>query len=136
MDVNDFKSFYNTFNSVFPNNIAFANIKEDEDTPVKFRTSEIIFIGSKNKIEINKEKLKENFDKLKTKEYLDAIKLGSIDNILHLLLFTNEEMKDYAEEARLITDNNPILEFSTSRKVLYQAPEEVINDIEVFLKSG
>ena len=87
--------------------------------------------------EEGKEITRKNFENLPSgKDYLNAIKLGSINEILHLLLFTDREMKNYADNAKLITDDNSILEFSTSRKVLYKTPEEIINDIEVFLKSG
>jgi len=48
-------------------------------------------------------------------------------------LFNNEEMQGYAADAELITDNNPILEFSTARNVLNQDPKSVIESIEVFL---
>ena len=136
MSVEDFKDFYKTFNSVFPNTIAFANIKEDEDTPVKFGTSEIILIGSKNKIEINREKFNLNYDSLpsESKDYLDAIRLGSGDEIFHLFLFDNKNMQGYADNARLIMDDKPILEFSTAKNVLNQNPKAVIDDINNFLE--
>lgn len=138
MSPEDFKIFYKTFNSVFPYTVAFTNIKSDEDTSVKFETSEIILIGSKEKIEINKDKLKENYNSLpeQSKQYLDAIRLSSGDEIYHLLLFTNEEMQGYGKDAELVTDDKPILEFSTAKKVLNQNPEEVIKDIQGFLEKN
>ena len=130
-----FKSFYKTFNSVFPYNLAFANIKPDEDTPVKFGTSEIILVGSKKKIEINEERFIQNYNSLPelSKQHLSSIRLASGDEIYHLLLFTSEQMQNYADDAKLVTDDNLILEFSTAKKVLNQEPEEVINDIEKFI---
>ena len=136
MSVEDFESFYKTFNSVFPNTLAFVNIKPDEDMPVRFETSEIILIGSKEKIEIDKNKINSNYDSLpeKSKEYLEAINLASGDDIYHLLIFTGEGMQGYGKDAELITDDKPILEFSTAKNVFNQAPKEVINDIENFIK--
>jgi len=135
--VEDFRSSYKTFNSVFPYTIAFANVKEDEQLPVPLRIStiEIILIGSKQKIDINKEEIKKNFDSLplKSKQYLNSIGLDSSDDILHLLLFTDEQMKNYGEGAELITDDNPILEFSTAKNVLYQSPKEITLDIRNFM---
>ena len=133
LDVDNFKSFYKTFNSVFPYIVAFANVKEDEQLPVPYTiaTTEIILIGSKQKIDINKEEIKKNFDSLplKSKQYLNSIGLDSSDDILHLLLFTDEQMKNYGEGAELITDDNPILEFSTVKNVFYQKSQEIISDL-------
>lgn len=135
MSVDDFRNFYKTFNSVFPNIAAFANIKADEDTPVRFGTSEILLIGSKSEIEIDANKINFNYNSLpeQSKEYLNSLYLGSGEDIFHLLLFTNEQIKGYAEDAKLITDDRPILEFSTGKKVLSQDPQEVIRDINNFL---
>jgi hypothetical protein len=43
-------------------------------------------------------------------------------------------MQGYADDAKLITDDRPLLEFSTARNVYNQKPEEVINDIEKFIQ--
>ena len=137
MSPEDFKNFYKTFSSVFPHNIAFANIKSDENSPANFETSEIILIGSKEKIEISKDKLNANYNSLPepSKQYLDAIRLSSGDEIYHLLLFTSDELKGYGKDAKFVIDDKPILEFSTAKNVLYQNPKEVINDIENFIKN-
>jgi spermidine synthase len=136
MSPEDFKNFYKTFNSVFPNNIAFVNIKPDEDISVRLETSEIILIGSKKKIELNEEIINNNYNLLPeiSKQYLDAISLSSGDEIYHLLLFTSEQMNDYANDAQLVTDDNLILEFSTAKNVFVQKPKKVIEDIEEFIK--
>ncbi len=135
MSAEDFRNIYKTFNSVFPYNIGFANIKPTEDTPVKFETSEIILVGSKKEININEEIFNENYNGLLeiSKEQLSTIRLSSGSEIYHLLLFTNEKMQGYADNARLVTDDNLILEFSTAKNVLNQNPEAVIEDINKFL---
>lgn len=137
MSIGDFRNFYKTFNSEFPYVVAFANIKSDEDTPVKIGTSEIILIGFKEKIEINEDKLNANYNSLpvESKQYLDAIKLSSGEKIYNLLLFTSEQMLGYADNAKIITDDKPILEFSTAKNILNQNPKEVIEDIENFIKN-
>jgi len=134
MSVKDFRNFYKTFNSVFPNVVGFANIKPNENTPVKFGTSEILLIGSQK--EINLDKIDENYENLpiELKQYLDALRLGSGEEISQLLLFTDEQMQGYAEDAKLITDDKPILEFSTAKNVLIQDPNVVIRDINNFLE--
>jgi len=136
MSPEDFKNFYKTFSSVFPYNIAFANIKSDESgISVPFSTSEIILIGSKKKVELNEEIINRNYYLLpeSSKQYLDAIYLSSGSEIYDLLLFTSEQMEGYADDAKFITDDKPILEFSTAKNVLNQNPKEVINDIERFI---
>ncbi|MBR9683434.1 hypothetical protein GOV03_02750 [Candidatus Woesearchaeota archaeon] len=135
MDTEEFKSFYKTFSSVFPEVLAFVNVKENENLPVRLDTTEIIFVGTKEKI-FSEEKFRKNFAVLseESKDYLDAIWIKSADDLLNLLLFTNEEMDGYADRAEFITDDNAKLEFSSAKKVLYQDPKEVIKDVEVFLR--
>lgn len=132
MSTKDFKNFYKTFNSVFPSIIAFANIKPTENTPVKYDTSQIILIGSKEPIQINKDKIKERYNNLpaKSKQHLESLRLSSGEEIFNLLLFTEKDLENYTADAKLITDDKPILEFSTARNVLNQNPKEVIGDIE------
>jgi len=138
LDIEDFKSFYKTFNSVFPHVVAFVNIKEDEELLVKLRTSEIILIGSKEKIKLDEEKIKKNFDSLPLtiKNYFADIGIDSSEKLLHLFFFTSEQMEGYADDAELITDDKPKLEFSTAQKVRLQNPEEVTQDIENFLEKN
>lgn len=138
MSPEDFKDFYKTFSSVFPYNVAFANIKPDEDTPVSFRPGQIILVGSKQEIKINEEIISSNYNLLPeiSKQYLEAIDLGSGKNVYHLLLFTSEQMRGYADDAKLITDDKPILEFSSARKVFASMPQEVIDDMNSFLEKN
>ncbi len=135
MDVNDFKNFYKTFTSVFPYTVAFANIRFEEDTPVKFGTSQILLVGSMNPIEVNKEKIVENYDSLPeySKQYLDAIHLSSGEEIYSLFLFDSAILEGYADDAQLVIDDKPILEFSTAIKVYDQKPQDIIDDINKFL---
>jgi hypothetical protein len=134
MSVEDFRSFYKTFNLIFPNNVGFANIKYDEDTPVKFETSEILIIGSQKEIDLSKIDLNYKNLPIESKQYLDGLRLSSGEEISHLLLFTDEQIQGYAENAEIVTDDKPILEFSTAKKVLMQDPRAVIEDINNFLE--
>ncbi len=134
MNVEDFKSLYKTFNSVFPYVVAFANTEEDENLPVKFSTTQIILLGSKKPL--NVKELKENFDKLPSKiksEYLKAIWINSSDDLLHLFLFNQDQMKGYADEVEPVTDDNVRLEFSGAKAIFTSDSEEVISDIKKFL---
>ena len=138
MSPSDFKNFYKTFSSVFHNNVAFANIKSDENTPVKFETSEIILIGSKKDIKINQSDIESNYKFLPkmSKQQLGLIKLESGREVTHLFLFDDEMMKDYADDAKILTDDNPILEFSTAKRALNQNPKEIIEDIKKFIENA
>ena len=88
-----------------------------------------------NSIDENKLITNYNFLPESSKIYLDGLKLGSGEEIYHLLLFTNEEIKGYADDAKVITDDNLILEFSTAKQVLNQNPTVVIEDINNFLEN-
>jgi len=136
MSPEDFKSFYKTFNSVFPNVVAFANIKPDEDTPLRFGTGEIILVGSKKEIEISEEILENNYNLLPnvSKGYLDAIALSSGKEVYHLMLFKDEQLEGYANDAELITDDKPLIEFSSARKVFDSNPQEILDDINKYLE--
>ncbi|MEX0932737.1 MAG: hypothetical protein WDZ77_01410 [Candidatus Pacearchaeota archaeon] len=136
MSPEDFKSLYATFDSIFPNNVAFANIKPTENTPVILETSEIILVGSKKNIEISKEVFDQNYQRLPSlsKQGLENLRLSSGEEIYNLLIFTSEQMEGYAQDSDLVTDNNPILEFSTAKNVLNQNPGAVIEDIENYLE--
>jgi len=136
MSPEDFRNFYKTFSYVFPHNAAFANIKSDEDTPIRFETSEIILVGSRKEIKINEEKFNQDYNSLPelSKQHLSSIRLASGNEIYHLLLFTSEQMQNYADDAELITDDKPILEFSTAKNVFVQKPEVVIDNINKFLE--
>lgn len=139
MSPEDFKSFYKTFNSVFPNVVAFANIKPDEDTPVKFGTSEIILVGSKKEINLDENSINLNYENLpeQSKQYLKAIKLDSGEEIFGLFLFNEKNLQNYASEAELITDDKPLIEFSSAKNVFNQKPTKVIENVENFIdKNG
>lgn len=137
MSSQDFENFYKTFNSVFNYTIAFANIKPDENTPVKFETSEIILLGSVRKIELNEEDMETNYNLLpeKSKQQLSFLRLSSGKEVYHLLMFTNEQFGRFSNDSRIITDDNALLEFSTAKRVLNQNTKEVIKGIENFLKN-
>jgi len=134
MSPQDFKNFYKTFSEIFPHNAAFANIRADEpEIPVSFETSELIFIGSSNKFDLDF--LNENYDKLPevSRQYLSLTYLNSGDDIYDLFLFDDEDLKGYADDALVVTDNNLILEFSSAKSVLNQYPKAVVYDINKFL---
>ena len=138
MSVEDFKNFYKTFDSVFPNNIAFANIKSDENTPLRFVTSEILLIGSKKELKINEKDISSNYDNLpfESKQYLEILRLNSGKEIYHLLLFNSTNLENYTKDAKIVTDDNLLLEFTTARKILDQDYESIIEDINKFLENN
>lgn len=142
MSPEDFKSFYRTFNSVFPYVGAFTNVNEDEEFLVrdktleiiiKKQTSEIILVGSTNPIKY--ENIEKSFKFLPqfSKNFFYEIYIYSAQDLLNLMLFTNEEMEGYADDVPLVTDDNSKLEFSTARRVLIANPKEVMDDINKFL---
>lgn len=136
MSVEDFKNFYKTFNEVFPNTVAFANLKNNEKVFSGFTTSEIILVGSKEKIifDENKTKLSYNSLPIVSKEYLTVLGLNSGEDIVNLKIFNNDEILGYTNNSISVTDNFPILEFSTGINVLDQKPEFIVEDINNYLR--
>jgi spermidine synthase len=134
LNLDDFKSFYKTFNSVFPHVTAFVNIKDNEQFPVELSTTELIFIGSKKEM-ITGDQVRENFESLSftSKEHLSNIWISSEDDLLNLLLFTSKDLEGYADDAELITDDNLRLEFSASKKVLNGEPMKIVLDVEKYI---
>lgn len=130
MDEESFNSFYKTFSSVFPNVMVFANIKKTEPLAVRSATTEMLFIGSKQ--EINLAEMGNNFANLSPALQKDMRQSGifSFSNIKSLFLASGNEIEGFAENAGLITDNSPLLEFSIARTIVsgasgFNAPEEL-----------
>ncbi len=136
MSEKDFQNFYKTFREVFPYQLAFANIKSNEDTPAQLKTSEIILIGSKSPIESNEKEIEKGYNLLpeSSKQSLNSIKLSSGKDFHNLILFTEKDLEGYAQSAETITDDRPLLEFSTAKNVLTQNPEMVLQDINKYME--
>ena len=68
------------------------------------------------------------------------MKLTSLDSpeaIFNLLLFKGEEIKGYYENATIITDDRPSLEFSTPFRLVEKSPRlvnQAMNDVLNFIK--
>lgn len=131
----DFRSFYRTIHSVFPNLIAFATLKKDEKLPFDVVTTEIIIVASKKELKDWKKDLIFNFLSLpsESRKHLSENWIDSPDDLLRLYLFNSSRMRGYGEDAPLITDDFPALEFSTARNYLTSNPAAVIEDIEKFM---
>ena len=137
MDIEEFKRFYNTFTAVFPYVVAFANVKENENFPIKLKTSEIIFVGSNDKIDLNV--LNKSYMQLpdKSKESLASVRLYSVADIENLIIFTSEQLQGYAKGYGFITDDKPSLEYSTAKHILTMKDSEpVLKNIEKFLEKA
>lgn len=130
----DFRIFYNTFHSVFPNIIAFGNIKDEIVGEYRISTTEIILVGSDDEIKLNWDEIAEKIKNSEISEDLHYIRIDNIDQLKNLFYFTDEQMKDYGKDYPIITDNNPVLEFSSARIIIERKdPTRVIDDIESFL---
>jgi len=117
------------FNSVFPYVVSFANVKSEEG----ISTTEIILVGSNHPI--NYENIEKSFKllPLSARKTLYKGKIVSGRQISGLLLFTSEDMRGYGAGARLVTDDNSLLEFSTAKNLLVFGSSEVIEDINNFI---
>jgi len=133
----DFRIFYNTFHSVFPHVIAFGNIKNETVGEYLVTTTEIILIGSVDETKLDEEVITEKLKNPEAATDMYFIYIDNADELMDLFYFTDKQMQGYGENAPLVTDNNPVLEFSSARTIIVgRDPTRVINDINNFLGGG
>ncbi|MBR9680051.1 MAG: hypothetical protein GOU99_03310, partial [Candidatus Altiarchaeota archaeon] len=142
MEADTFKSFYATFESVFPNTAIFANIRSSErDGPYP---TEMLFVGSESPIEL--ENIAWRFylmdisaqNRLTEIIFQDGVRPrapyeDTPDRVASLLLSTSDQMAEYAKGAQIVTDDNLLLEFASAKKVLKGTPMDVLIDLNRFL---
>jgi hypothetical protein len=130
----DFRIFYNTFHSVFPHVVAFGNIKDETVGKYLVTTTEIILIGSVDETKLDKEVIAEKIKNPETATDMYYIYIDNADELMDLFYFTEEQMEGYGENAPLVTDNNPVLEFSSARTIIQgKHPVLVEYDIKNYL---
>lgn len=150
----EFQGFYKTFDSVFPHQMVFVNLRKGENIDYEIKgtnnlrsqylakqnSNELIIIGSAKPIALGLAALRTSFALLNSEDrsYLQLTGLDSPEAIFNLLLFEGEELKGYYEAAAIITDDKPSLEFSTpfrlvekSPRLVNQAMDDVLNYIEL-----
>ena len=150
----EFQGFYKTFNSVFPHQMVFVNLRKGENVDYEIKgannlrtqylakqnSNELIIIGSANPIALGLAALRSSFSLLKPEDrsYLQLTSLNSPEAIFNLLLFEGEELKGYYEAAAIITDDKPSLEFSTPFRLVEKSPrlvnramDDLLNYIEL-----
>ena len=137
MGADDFRSFYYTFNSVFPYTAGFVNAREDEPIPIKLHPSELIIIGSKSPIESDKLKLAASMANIpeSVRKDLYGVGIDNIDSILFLKAFSGDEIAGYGGDQGIITDNKNKIEFSTARRAVSTKSPGILQDIWLF-KAG
>ena len=137
MSEDSFKSFYKTFNSVFPSVAVFANIRENEEFAVPLPPSEFLLIGSNNEIAFND--LDRKFKELPVSLKNDLSKAGipSASEIRFLFLASGRQIGNYAVDAELLDDDMPLLETSVARYIISSKTSlEVINSLQEFLREN
>lgn len=133
----DFRMFYNTFHSVFPHVIAFGNIRDEVVGEYFITTSEIILIGSKSKVRPDWDLIGARINQPEITEDLTSILINDLDSVKNLFYFTEEDMEGYGSEFPLITDDRPLLEFTSGQTIIIERnPTFVIEDIENYLLRG
>lgn len=138
----DFKSFYKTFSTVFPDNHGFI-VKER--TPISFHlgaegitvtewkevTTELILIGSDQPLELYQDTVDKQLSIIG-----DVFVDVQVADLGDFYLFHGNDLLGYAENAPLNTDDYPIVEFSAARNMYHSDPEEVINSIKAYIIRG
>ena len=140
----EFKDFYYTFDSIFPYQLVFVSMKGDESIKYTIKGerifhlvyraekdhSELIIIGSARPIHFDINALRNNFNLLTEydRSYLGLTGLDFPDRIYNLLFFRGEDIDGYYEGSNLITDDKPILEFSTPLNLIKKENESSAGD--------
>lgn len=128
----DFRRFYSTFRGAFPYHAAFVNTAAGERIRYVLRDpagnqmtqmyhqrtygTELILIASKTALpRIDDQFFAKVYRTLSAAdlEYLGMTSLEAPQNVAALFLFNHQQMQEFAPNARIITDTNPLLEFST-----------------------
>ena len=144
----EFQDFYKTFNSVFPHQMVFVNLKLGENITYEIKgttsfesqyfakqnSNEPIIIGPAKPRPLDLAALRESFARLNLadRNYLKLASLDSPEAIFNLLLFKGEEIKGYYENAKSITDDRPSLRFSTPFRLVEKSPRlvnQAMNDV-------
>ena len=145
----EFQDFYKTFDSVFPHQMVFVNIKAGENINYEIKgaqnvqsqylakqnSNELIIIGSAKPIPLDLAALRESFARLQPvdRNYLKLTSLDSPEAIFNLLLFKGEELRGYYEDGTIITDDKPSLEFSTPFRLVEKSPQLVNQAMDAVL---
>ena len=135
----DFKSFYKTFNSVFPYTVAFVSktkqpsqiaIGEDTAAIVEWReaATEIILLGSTKPFTLNQDLLNQRLAVMNK-----ALEKVEIKDIREFYLFSGDELQDFAGDVPLYTDDNSLIEFSAARALYERPAAEVLGAINDYI---
>jgi len=134
----DFKMFYKTFNSIFPYVLGFVNLKNFTSKGKIFNPTEIILVGSLKPINLDKVRVSQRIMKVnEIQKDLIFINIFTPNQFFDLYLFNQDNLKGYADNALIITDDRPILEFSSARNILTRERtfnEWVISDLKEWLE--
>lgn len=113
ISVDDFKILLKTFKTVYPN--ATLWIFDHMSTYYG------ILIGTPKKLMVSKKRLKELFANTKTKEDLASIKITTPSQFKGFLHLASDDYDRFISNVSSIhTDDKPVLEFSTPRKIFGQ----------------
>ena len=100
MPERDFKTVIKTFQKVFPHSTLWLT------------DSDAILVGTEDRLRINYKSLMLKFQNEKIQSDMRMLYIDSIFQYLTLYMMGEDELSEYAADARLNTDNHPILEFS------------------------
>ncbi|MBD3182206.1 hypothetical protein GF312_07935 [Candidatus Poribacteria bacterium] len=117
MPEKDFKMVIKTFQSVFPH------------TTLWITSSDTILIGTQEKLKIDYKALE---NKLKDDKIVQDMRMLFIDSIYDFLssfVMGEDELRSYTENARINTDNHPILEFSAPKGLYSQTVDDNLEAI-------
>ncbi len=112
MSNDDFKTVIKTFKSVFNHAQTWIIVNE------------IILIGSNEEVNISEERVNEAFKDEGIRADLKGIGIINSDYLLGHFLFDEADTEEYAKDARINTDDFPIIEYNTPKNLIKNTIEE------------
>lgn len=121
IDPEDFKILLHTFQSVFPHTSIWVAMTHFN--------KHALLIGSEKKLEIDMQRFVERYERF-AKSDLKIIEIDSPIALLNTFVMDEDDFASSMASSKIHTENNPILEFSTSR----QNPDTVQLRVYEFLR--
>ncbi len=114
MQPSDLRALVRTFSRVFPNVLVFNTIRD----------SDLLLMGSEEPIALDLERFAGVISELDVAVDLGRVKVFDVYDLLTYFMMGTEEVRAYAGEGPLNTDDNALIEFHAPRSLHFQTRQE------------
>ncbi|MBI3449938.1 MAG: fused MFS/spermidine synthase [Acidobacteria bacterium] len=114
MQPSDLRALTRTFASVFPNVMVFNTIPD----------ADLVLIGSDKPLAFDMEKLRDRMSDLDIALDLGRVRVLGVSDMLTYFIMGNDEVRAFAGEGELNTDDNALIEFHAPRSLHFETRNE------------